>query len=117
MQPHKRPRYRKTNARLRRFRRDPVLVDVSLCVRGYSLAIRSRGRAAIHEAYDVISIVENLVFVGGACLLVRRRRPDTGGGIYAHLAAARGVYVGPFVVAELSMGRGNYSAGQLVRCF
>ncbi len=64
------------------------------------------------QAYTVITLFENLVFVGGAALLFSQatgywRR------IYAHLAAARGIYVVRFLVVELAVGRGNLSRGSL----
>ena len=64
------------------------------------------------QAYTVITLFENLVFVGGAALLFSQatgywRR------IYAHLAAARGIYLVRFAVVELAVGRGNLSRGSL----
>jgi signal transduction histidine kinase len=64
------------------------------------------------RAFSVISLFENLVFVGGAILLSSQasgywRR------IYAHLAGARAVYVIRFLAIQVAVGRYNYSRGSL----
>lgn len=64
------------------------------------------------QAFSVISGLENLVFVVGAAMLFMRaegywRR------IYAHLAAARGVYLIRLLLVQLAVGRPNYSRGSL----
>jgi signal transduction histidine kinase len=64
------------------------------------------------QAFRVISLFENLVFVGGACMLSMQAK-GYWRRIYAHLAAARGVYVVRFAIVELGFGRGNYSRGGL----
>ena len=64
------------------------------------------------RAFSVISLFENLVFVGGAILL-----SSQAGGywrrIYSHLAGARAVYVIRFLAIQLAVGRANYSRGSL----
>ncbi len=64
------------------------------------------------RAFATISLLENLVFIGGAALLSRKttgqwRRT------YAHLAGAKAVYVIRFLLVELVVGRGNYTRGSL----
>src|SRR5579863_6554639 len=64
------------------------------------------------RAYTVISLLENIVFVGGAILLSAQasgywRR------IYAYLAGARAVYVLRFLAIQLAVGRSHYSRGSL----
>ena len=64
------------------------------------------------HAFSVISLLENSVFIGGAVLLSRQasqywRR------IYAHLAAAKAVYVIRYLAIELLVGRFAYSRGSL----
>jgi len=64
------------------------------------------------RAFSVISLFENLVFVGGAILLSSQasgywRR------IYAHLAGARAIYVIRFLAIQVAVGRANYSRGSL----
>jgi len=64
------------------------------------------------RAFSVISLFENLVFVGGAILL-----SSQAGGywrrIYSQLAGARAVYVIRFLAIQLAVGRANYSRGSL----
>ncbi len=64
------------------------------------------------QAFSVISLLENFVFVGGAILLSLRAR-GYWRRIYANLAAARAIYVIRFVVIELAVGRSTYSRGSL----
>jgi signal transduction histidine kinase len=64
------------------------------------------------QAFSIISLLQNIVFVGGAALLFKQasgywRR------IYAHLAGARAVYVIRLVAIQLVLGRGAYSRGSL----
>jgi signal transduction histidine kinase len=64
------------------------------------------------QAYSVVSLLENFVFVGGAALLSTKatgywRR------IYAHLAAAGAVYTLGFLVINLGVGRDAVSKGSL----
>jgi signal transduction histidine kinase len=63
-------------------------------------------------AFSAISFLENLVFVGGAVFLFTKasgywRRT------YAHLAAARAVYVIRLLAIQVVAGRGTYSRGSL----
>ncbi len=69
------------------------------------------GRNYVH-AFSVISLLQNVVFVGGAAYLFTQaagywRR------IYAHLAAARAIYVIRLLAVQLVAGRGTYSRGSL----
>ena len=62
------------------------------------------------QAFSLISLLQNIVFVAGAALLFTQaagfwRR------IYAHLAGARAVYVVRLLVIQLIVGRGGYSRG------
>ena len=64
------------------------------------------------QAFSVISLLENLVFIVGAALLSRQatgpwRRT------YAHLAGAKTIYVVRFLAIELVVGRNAYSRGSL----
>ena len=64
------------------------------------------------QTFSVISFLQNMVFVGGAAYLFTRatgywRR------IYAHLAAARALYVIRLLAIQLVAGRGSYSRGSL----
>ena len=64
------------------------------------------------RAFSILSGLENLVFIVGAIALSLRasgywRR------IYAHLAAARGVYLIRLLLVQLAVGRPNYSRGSL----
>ena len=64
------------------------------------------------QAFSAISLLQNIVFVGGAAYLFTQatgywRR------IYAHLAAARAVYVVRLLVIQLVVGRGTYTRGSL----
>jgi signal transduction histidine kinase len=63
-------------------------------------------------AFSNISLLQNIVFVGGSVLLFTQA---TGywRGIYAHLAGARAVYVIRLLVIQLVVGRGAYSRGSL----
>jgi signal transduction histidine kinase len=63
-------------------------------------------------AFSNISLLQNIVFVGGAALLFTQatgywRR------IYAHLAGARAVYLIRLLIIQLVVGRGAYSRGSL----
>jgi signal transduction histidine kinase len=64
------------------------------------------------QAFSIISLLENLVFVVGAVLLFSQA---TGSWrrIYAHLAGARAVYVFRLLLVDLAVGRSNYSRGSL----
>jgi signal transduction histidine kinase len=64
------------------------------------------------QAFSAISLLQNVVFVGGAVYLFAQA---TGywRGIYAHLAAARTVYVVRLLAVQMIAGRGNYSRGSL----
>jgi signal transduction histidine kinase len=64
------------------------------------------------QAFGIISLFENLVFVGGAILLSSQAK-GYWRRIYGHLAAARGVYVFRFLLIELAVGRRTYSRGNL----
>jgi signal transduction histidine kinase len=64
------------------------------------------------QAFGVISLFENLVFIGGAILLSSQAK-GYWRRIYAHLAAARGIYVFRFLLIELAVGRRTYSRGNL----
>lgn len=64
------------------------------------------------QAFSAISFLQNIVFVGGAAYLFTRatgywRR------IYAHLAAARAVYVIRLLAVQVVAGRGTYTRGSL----
>jgi signal transduction histidine kinase len=64
------------------------------------------------QAFSAISLLQNTVFVGGAAYLFRHatgywRR------IYAHLAAARAIYVIRLLAIQVVAGRGIYSRGSL----
>jgi signal transduction histidine kinase len=64
------------------------------------------------QAFSVISLLENFVFIGGAALLSTQatgqwRRT------YAHLAAAKTIYVIRYLAIELLVGRNAYSRGSL----
>jgi signal transduction histidine kinase len=64
------------------------------------------------QAFSVISLLQNIVFVGGAAYLFTKatgywRR------IYAHLAAARAIYVFRLLAIQLVVGRGTYTRGSL----
>jgi len=64
------------------------------------------------HAHEVVSILENLVFAGGAALLATKsagywRR------IYAHIAGAGSVYTLGLVVLDLAAGRSGYARGGL----
>src|ERR1700674_188739 len=64
------------------------------------------------QAFSAISLLQNMVFVGGAAYLFRHatgywRR------VYAHLAAARAIYVIRLLAIQLVVGRGTYSRGSL----
>ncbi len=64
------------------------------------------------QAFSVISLLQNLVFVGGAAHFFTQatgywRR------IYAHLAAARAIYVIRLLAIQLVAGRGTYTRGSL----
>ena len=64
------------------------------------------------QAFSAISLLENIVFIGGAALLSRQatghwRRT------YAHLAAAKAIYVIRLLAIELVVGRSTYSRGSL----
>jgi signal transduction histidine kinase len=64
------------------------------------------------QAFTVISLFENFVFIGGAALLSTQatgqwRRT------YAHLAAAKAIYVVRYLVVELLVGRSHYWRGSL----
>jgi len=63
-------------------------------------------------AFSVISLLQNIVFVGGAAYLFTQatgywRR------IYAHLAGARATYVIRLLAIQLVAGRGTYTRGSL----
>src|SRR6266436_842241 len=64
------------------------------------------------HAFTVISLLENSVFIGGAVLLSRKASPYWRR-IYAHLAAAKAVYVIRYLAIELLVGRIAYSRGSL----
>ena len=64
------------------------------------------------QAFSVISLLENLVFIGGAALLSNQatgqwRRT------YIHLAGAKAVYVIRYLAVELLVGRNVYWRGSL----
>jgi len=64
------------------------------------------------QAFSAISLLQNVVFVGGAAYLFRQA---TGywRKVYAHLAAARAIYVIRLMAIQLLVGRGTYSRGSL----
>jgi signal transduction histidine kinase len=64
------------------------------------------------RGFTIISLLENLVFVGGAILLSSHTK-GYWRRIYGHLAAARAIYVFRFVIVELAIGRSSYSRGSL----
>jgi signal transduction histidine kinase len=64
------------------------------------------------RGFTIISLLENLVFVGGAILLSSQTK-GYWRRIYANLAAARAIYVFRFVMVELAIGRSSYSRGSL----
>ena len=64
------------------------------------------------RGFTIISLLENLVFVGGAILLSSQAK-GYWRRIYGHLAAARSVYVIRFLMIELAIGRKTYSRGNL----
>lgn len=112
MQPHKR-----TEGRNARFRYVDFAVMLSWWVYlflfevipwQYIVADTTR----YHQAYNIISTLENLVFVAGAGILSmkatgRWRR------IYAHLAGAGATYIFGSLLVEFSIEHGLYSAGSL----
>ncbi len=64
------------------------------------------------QAFSALSFLQNFVFVGGAAYLFQQatgywRR------IYAHLAAARALYVIRLLAIQSLIGRGSYSRGNL----
>ncbi|HXP82037.1 MAG TPA: HAMP domain-containing sensor histidine kinase [Verrucomicrobiae bacterium] len=64
------------------------------------------------QAFSVISLFENFVFIAGAALLSKQatgqwRRT------YAHLAAAKSIYVVRYLAVELLVGRSSYWRGSL----
>ena len=64
------------------------------------------------RAFSAIALLQNLVFVGGAgalCLQARGYWRQ----VYAHLAAARTIYVLRLLAIQLVAGRGTYTRGSL----
>jgi signal transduction histidine kinase len=64
------------------------------------------------QAFSVISLLENVVFIGGAALLSAQAKGQWRR-TYAHLAAAKTVYVIRYLAIELLVGRSAYSRGSL----
>jgi signal transduction histidine kinase len=63
-------------------------------------------------AFSIITLLENLVFIGGAALLAAQVA-GTWRRTYAHLAGAKAVYVIRYLTVELIVGRNSYSRGSL----
>jgi signal transduction histidine kinase len=63
-------------------------------------------------AFSVISLLQNIVFVGGAAYLFTQAK-GYWRRIYAHLAAARAIYVIRLLAIQLVAGRGTYTRGSL----
>lgn len=112
MQPHKR-----TESRNAPFRYVDFAVMLSWWVYLFLFAVIPwqyivADPARYHQAYNIISTLENLVFVAGAGILSmkatgRWRR------IYAHLAGAGATYTFGSLLVEFSIEHGLYSAGSL----
>jgi signal transduction histidine kinase len=64
------------------------------------------------QAFSVISLLENFVFICVAALLSTQARGQWRR-TYAHLAAAKAVYVIRYLAVELLVGRSAYSRGSL----
>ncbi len=64
------------------------------------------------QAFSIISLLENLVFIVGAALL-SRQATGPWRKTYAHLAGAKAIYVVRFLAVELVVGRTAYSRGSL----
>ncbi len=64
------------------------------------------------QAFSVISLLENVVFIGGAALLSTQAKGQWRR-TYAHLAAAKTIYVVRYLAVELLVGRSAYWRGSL----
>ncbi len=64
------------------------------------------------RGFGAISLLENLMFVGGAIYLFKEAK-GYWRRIYGHLAAARGFYILRLLVIQLEVARGGYSRGNL----
>jgi signal transduction histidine kinase len=69
-------------------------------------------RANYVQAFGIVSLLQNMVFVGGAAYLFTQAK-GYWRRIYAHLAVARAIYIIRLFLIQIEAARGAYSRGNL----